>query len=55
VRSLLVALLLALLAPATALAAVEPYGTDDAGGFRNVLPPGQAGTFDRDSRSSRPR
>src|SRR5688500_15228980 len=27
-----------------AAAAVEPYGTNDAGGFRNVLPPGQAGT-----------
>ena len=24
--------------------AVEPYGTHDAGGFRNVLPPGEAGT-----------
>ena len=32
-----------LLAPA-ARAAVEPYGTNDAGGFRNVLPPGEAGT-----------
>ena len=32
-----------LLAPA-ARAAVEPYGTHDAGGFRNVLPPGEAGT-----------
>ena len=31
------------LAPAAA-AAVEPYGTHDAGGFRNVLPPGEAGT-----------
>ena len=30
------------LAPATA-AAVEPYGAHDAGGFRNVLPPGEAG------------
>ncbi len=29
--------------PATALAAPEaqPYGTNDAGGFRNILPPGQ--------------
>ena len=26
-----------------AQAAVEPYGTNDAGGFRNVLPPGTAG------------
>jgi len=42
---------LALLAAAIALlavagsagAAVEPYGTHDAGGFRNVLPPGEAG------------
>jgi len=24
--------------------AVAPYGTNDAGGFRNVLPPGEAGT-----------
>ena len=31
------------LAPAAA-ATVEPYGTHDAGGFRNVLPPGEAGT-----------
>jgi len=30
--------------PATALADVQPYGTNDAGGFRNVLPPGEAGT-----------
>src|SRR3954464_7443599 len=25
-------------------AAPQPYGTNDAGGFRNVLPPGEAGT-----------
>lgn len=31
-------------APAGASAAVEPYGANDAGGFRNVLPPGSAGT-----------
>ena len=30
-------------APATAGAAVQPYGTNDAGGFRNVLPPGENG------------
>src|SRR3954471_12320793 len=30
--------------PATALAASpQPYGTNDSGGFRNVLPPGEAG------------
>jgi len=29
---------------APARAAVLPYGTDDAGGFRNVLPPGEQGT-----------
>jgi acyl-homoserine lactone acylase PvdQ len=29
---------------APASAAVAPYGTGDAGGFRNVLPPGEAGT-----------
>jgi acyl-homoserine lactone acylase PvdQ len=28
---------------ATASAAVEPYGAHDAGGFRNVLPPGETG------------
>ena len=32
------------LAPASASAAVAPYGENDAGGFRNVLPPGSAGT-----------
>src|SRR3954447_26091123 len=30
-------------AAAPAQAAVEPYGANDAGGFRNVLPPGEAG------------
>jgi acyl-homoserine lactone acylase PvdQ len=36
--------LLALLAPAPALAAdPAPYGANDAGGFLNVLPPGEAG------------
>ena len=34
---------LALAGPAQAQAAVTPYGTDDAGGFRNVLPPGTHG------------
>ena len=35
---------LALLAPtAFARADAQPYGTNDAGGFRNVLPPGEAG------------
>jgi acyl-homoserine lactone acylase PvdQ len=38
-----VVLAAALSAPA-ADAAVEPYGTNDAGGFRNVLPPGSKGT-----------
>src|SRR3954454_1260209 len=38
-----VALLAALAAPAHA-AAPAPYGANDAGGFRNVLPPGTAGT-----------
>jgi acyl-homoserine lactone acylase PvdQ len=41
-RSLLAAVLAALLLPATALA-VDPYGANDAGGFRNVLPPGSNG------------
>jgi acyl-homoserine lactone acylase PvdQ len=42
--SLLIAALFlgALLAPA-AIAAPSPYGTNDAGGFRNVLPPGENG------------
>ena len=42
-------LLLALFAigPASATAAApEPYGANDAGGFRNVLPPGENGTAD---------
>jgi acyl-homoserine lactone acylase PvdQ len=34
---------LALGAPATAGAVVTPYGAQDAGGFRNVLPPGTRG------------
>jgi acyl-homoserine lactone acylase PvdQ len=29
--------------PGAASAAVQPYGTNDAGGFRNVLPPGENG------------
>jgi acyl-homoserine lactone acylase PvdQ len=46
-RSLRVAIavaLAALAAAAPARAVVQPYGTNDAGGFRNVLPPGEAGT-----------
>ena len=45
-KTALISLLAALAcaAPATALADVQPYGTNDAGGFRNVLPPGEAGT-----------
>src|SRR3954452_14300517 len=35
---------LALAAATPAQAAVQPYGANDAGGFRNVLPPGEAGT-----------
>ena len=31
------------LAPATAAAQVQPYGTGDYGGFRNILPPGENG------------
>jgi acyl-homoserine lactone acylase PvdQ len=30
-------------APPPAGAAVQPYGTNDAGGFRNILPPGENG------------
>src|SRR4051794_29417743 len=42
VAALIVATLLA--AAPGAHAATQPYGTNDAGGFRNVLPPGEAGT-----------
>jgi acyl-homoserine lactone acylase PvdQ len=41
VHGLIVLAVLAL--PATASAQADPFGTDDAGGFRNVLPPGEAG------------
>ena len=44
VLSLLVALLVCAAAAPLALAAPAPYATDDAGGFRNVLPPGENGT-----------
>jgi acyl-homoserine lactone acylase PvdQ len=37
----IVAAVLGLAGPASA--AVQPYGTNDAGGFRNVLPPGEQG------------
>src|SRR3954449_4882097 len=37
-------LVIALTLAAPAQAAVDPYGSDDAGGFRNVLPAGEAGT-----------
>ncbi|HSS33192.1 MAG TPA: penicillin acylase family protein [Solirubrobacterales bacterium] len=40
----LVALAIAAMAPATSAAVLpQPYGTNDAGGFRNVLPPGENG------------
>ena len=39
----LLAIALAAVLGTPAHAAVEPYGTNDAGGFRNVLPPGTAG------------
>src|SRR3954454_7190695 len=44
-KRLLLSLLAAvLIGPAAANAAApEPYGTNDSGGFRNVLPPGEAG------------
>ena len=41
-RSLLAAVIALLLLPAAA-SAVDPYGAGDAGGFRNVLPPGENG------------
>jgi len=40
----LTVLLTSLACATPALADVQPYGTNDAGGFRNVLPPGEAGT-----------
>src|SRR6476646_174036 len=36
--------LLALATPASAQVAVQPYGTNDYGGFRNILPPGEGTT-----------
>src|SRR5438270_11570122 len=36
-------LVLLLVAARPAAAQVQPYGTNDAGGFRNVLPPGTNG------------
>jgi acyl-homoserine lactone acylase PvdQ len=36
--------LASLLASGAAAATPQPYGTNDAGGFRNVLPPGENGT-----------
>ena len=41
-----VALVCALLAAVPAAAQVQPYGTNDYGGFRNVLPPGTNGFDD---------
>ena len=38
------ALAAAVVLPAAGAAQVQPYGHNDAGGFRNVLPPGAAGT-----------
>jgi acyl-homoserine lactone acylase PvdQ len=45
-RSKLIAAVVAMAAlglPTTAAAQVPPFGENDAGGFRNVLPPGEAG------------
>jgi acyl-homoserine lactone acylase PvdQ len=42
--SLLIALIVLAIAAPLAAAAREPYGANDAGGFRNVLPPGENGT-----------
>jgi acyl-homoserine lactone acylase PvdQ len=42
-RILVPILAAALLAPAAQAATPAPYGTNDAGGFRNVLPAGEAG------------
>jgi acyl-homoserine lactone acylase PvdQ len=43
-KTALISLLAALACAAPATADVQPFGTNDAGGFRNVLPPGAAGT-----------
>jgi acyl-homoserine lactone acylase PvdQ len=43
VAALAVSVSLLLLSAPGANAAVQPYGTNDAGGFRNVLPPGENG------------
>jgi acyl-homoserine lactone acylase PvdQ len=43
VRRALVAILICLLAPATAHAAAQPYRANDFGGFLNILPPGENG------------
>jgi acyl-homoserine lactone acylase PvdQ len=40
---LLTALVTVSIVPAAAAAGPQPYGTNDAGGFRNVLPPGENG------------
>jgi acyl-homoserine lactone acylase PvdQ len=42
-RAVLTALVATLLLATPAAAAVQPYGANDAGGFRNVLPPGENG------------
>jgi acyl-homoserine lactone acylase PvdQ len=42
-RVAVTAAMLALFAAAAASAQVQPYGTNDYGGFRNILPPGENG------------
>jgi hypothetical protein len=42
-RLVLLVVASALAAPSAHAAAPAPYGTNDAGGFRNVLPAGEAG------------
>ncbi len=44
VAAVVVALCCGLVGATSAAAAVQPYGTHDGGGFRNVLPSGEAGT-----------
>ena len=43
-RLVVLAITVLAFAPAVARADVQPYGTNDSGGFRNVLPAGEAGT-----------
>src|SRR6185436_15587820 len=47
-----VAVLALALLPAASFAAVQPYGTNDSGGFRNILPPGERGLMNASDASA---